>query len=216
MKSYPEKTTVAAVSGLLLAFLLLWTTACANTSAADAGKANAQIAATSTPGARATAAGTSMTTASALHLTSPDFKDDGMLSKKNEANSNGCTGGNTPPTLQWTNVPSAAKSLALTMTDVDAAMAGGFHHWIVYNIPTNITMLSSKGSSQHTTGTNSARQAAYMGPCPPRGANHHFVFTLYALSVDKLPAGQNYDQLISKITNDIKGASSIIATYRRS
>src|SRR5690348_3731605 len=70
----------------------------------------------------------------ALHpftITSPDFHDGGPLSQKAELNRSGCTGSNIAPELNWRNVPAGTKSFVLLMSDYDAPVAGGFHHWIV-------------------------------------------------------------------------------------
>jgi len=44
-----------------------------------------------------------------------------------------CDGENVSPSLQFIDVPSHAKSLALVVDDPDAPM-GTFDHWIVWNI----------------------------------------------------------------------------------
>src|SRR5205807_2735204 len=98
-------------------------------------------------------------------------------------------------TLKWKNVPAQTSSFALLMNDVDAAVAGGFHHWIVYNIPATARML--QGNAPYTQGTNSLNIRTYFGPCPPAtGEKHHYIFTLYALSTQHLQqSGLTYNGL---------------------
>ncbi|HEY5625531.1 MAG TPA: hypothetical protein VIT93_03475, partial [Dehalococcoidia bacterium] len=43
-----------------------------------------------------------------------------------------CDGENISPPLAWSRLPAGTESLALTMDDPDA---GGYAHWVVYNIP---------------------------------------------------------------------------------
>ena len=48
-------------------------------------------------------------------LTSPDFQNQGMIPKKHT-----CDGRDISPALNWSNVPSEAKSLVLIVDDPDA------------------------------------------------------------------------------------------------
>src|SRR2546430_13286554 len=73
-------------------------------------------------------------------ISSPNFRDGGPLPVSAELGApdapatSGCAGKNLAPTLRWVNAPTGTMSFALTMNDVDAPRAGGFHHWVVYNI----------------------------------------------------------------------------------
>ncbi len=168
------------------------------------------------PGALARGGGQSPAAHSSLHpfsLRSLDFTDGGRLPVRSEFNQDGCTGQNIAPRLFWFNVPAGTQGFAFTINDVDAPVAGGFHHWVVYNIPANVRTLN--GKSPFSQGTNSFGLIGYDGPCPPAdGQPHHYVFTLYALSVSHI-AGQNltYEQLLSAIANDVVGATSIIGIF---
>ena len=148
-------------------------------------------------------------------LASPDFTGCGPLPHHSELGRFGCDGHNVAPVLHWTGVPPGTTSLALTMTDHDAPVAGGFHHWVVYNIPVNAGMLD--GSSRFTQGINSFGFAGYGGPCPPAdGQIHHYVFTLYALTATVLlKAGLSYEELIPLIRPDVIGATVVIGTFAR-
>ena len=146
-------------------------------------------------------------------ITSPDFHDGGPLSQKAEFNQDGCTGANIAPRLNWTNVPTGTHSFVLLMSDYDAPVAGGFHHWIVYNIPANVHRLS--GSPAFTEGTNSFGLIGYDGPCPPAtGETHHYLFLLYAIDVAHVGAqGLQFADVVSAIQNHVVGATSIIGTF---
>jgi hypothetical protein len=64
-------------------------------------------------------------------------------------------------------------------------------HWILYNIPTNISSLDlseTQGRLPHGCGRhgrNDFKQntEAYNGPCPPSNGIHKYIFTLYALDI---------------------------------
>ena len=137
-------------------------------------------------------------------LKSADIASRSTIKLEHVFNSFGCTGQNISPELEWTGVPATAKSLALIVHDPDAPTGvGGFTHWIVYNIPANATKLEKgagssdgkglpNGSVQHAT---SFGAPGWGGPCPPAGDKpHRYVFTLYALGVDKLELAANASQ----------------------
>lgn len=148
-------------------------------------------------------------------LVSPDFTACSPLPHRSELDRFGCDGRNVAPTLRWTGVPQGTTSFALTMTDYDAPVAGGFHHWVVYNIPAKAEMLN--GSSRFTQGLNSFGFSGYGGPCPPAdGQIHHYIFTLYALTATApLKDGLTYDELIPLISPDVIGATVTIGTFVR-
>jgi Raf kinase inhibitor-like YbhB/YbcL family protein len=152
----------------------------------------------------------------ALHpftITSPDFHDGGPLSQRNEINKFGCTGSNIAPELNWTNVPAGTKSFVLLMSDYDAPLAGGFHHWIVYNIPASAREL--EGNHAFTEGTTSFGFIGYGGPCPPpTGETHHYLFLLYAINIAHVGGqGLKFGDVVSAIRGHVLGATSIIGTF---
>jgi phosphatidylethanolamine-binding protein (PEBP) family uncharacterized protein len=84
----------------------------------------------------------------AFKLSSPDAPARSSIKMEQVFNGFGCTGQNVSPELQWSGVPSRAKSLALIMHDPDAPTGvGGFTHWIVYNIPVSATKLEKRAGA---------------------------------------------------------------------
>ena len=147
-------------------------------------------------------------------MRSPDFQDGGSLSKHNESalSARGCHGDNVAPTLQWTGIPGGTRSFALTMYDVDA----NHSHWVVFNIPGNENELHAH--PLYAEGLNTAQLVGYNGPCPtPNGQIHHYVFTLYALSVATIEGDKTltYEELLSRIAHNVQGKTSITATFAR-
>jgi Raf kinase inhibitor-like YbhB/YbcL family protein len=142
---------------------------------------------------------TSAVAASALSLTSPDVKPGKMLGDEQVFNGMGCSGKNVSPALSWSGAPKGTKSFALSVYDPDAPTGSGFWHWVVFNIPPDTTSLAKgagdpksdaapKGAIQ---GKTDYGMAGYGGPCPPKGPAHHYIFTLFAVDVDKLDADEN-------------------------
>jgi Raf kinase inhibitor-like YbhB/YbcL family protein len=82
-----------------------------------------------------------------------------------------CSGMQKSPDIRWNNIPNNTQSLAFILDDPDAP-AGTFTHWIVYNIPPEITNIPenaaiSQNNSQITIGINTAKEKNYFPPCPP-------------------------------------------------
>ncbi|MBV9383855.1 MAG: YbhB/YbcL family Raf kinase inhibitor-like protein [Streptosporangiaceae bacterium] len=154
-------------------------------------------------------------------IVSPDFREDTFLPVSAEfggpgSAGSGCSGKNLAPALHWYNVPAGTRSFAFTITDVDAPVADGFHHWIVYNIPRKVTTLHGHGSNPFGEGTNDYGTVGYGGPCPPPDSQvHHYVFTVYALSVSRI-AGTHitFGKLITEISPHVAGAASTIGKFR--
>lgn len=158
------------------------------------------------------------TTLHPFTITSPDFKDGHRLPSIAEFGGGfGCTGQNLAPAVRWTNVPTGTASFAFTINDVDAPVAGGFHHWVVYNIPAGTTGLAGHGQNPFSEGTTSFGTTGYGGPCPPPdGHEHHYIFTVYALSVPQIP-GQaiTFEGLIQEMGPSVLDISSIVGTFTR-
>jgi Raf kinase inhibitor-like YbhB/YbcL family protein len=95
-----------------------------------------------------------------------------------------CDNSNISPPLSWRDPPEHTVSYVFIVSDPDAP-GENFYHWIVYNIPTEITQFQENMTTYPTgvkVGQNSWHKLEYNGPCPPRGGNaHNYSFTLYAL-----------------------------------
>jgi Raf kinase inhibitor-like YbhB/YbcL family protein len=117
-----------------------------------------------------------------MQLESADFHSGGTIPLASMATD--CGGKNQTPELRWSGAPSTTKSFALIVHDPDAPLAGGFYHWILYNIPAQTHQLTHDAvPASAQLGIVSTGKAAYYGPCPPPGPAHHYVFELYALDV---------------------------------
>jgi Raf kinase inhibitor-like YbhB/YbcL family protein len=118
----------------------------------------------------------------ALLLTSSTFKDGHTVPLSMVAAQ--CGGANATPQLAWSRAPAGTRSFALIVHDVDAPASGGFYHWVAYNIPSSQRMLAAGSTfGPGRDGKNDTGTLGYFGPCPPPGLEHHYRFTVYALSV---------------------------------
>jgi len=127
-----------------------------------------------------------------MELRSSDFSPNGTIPRRSMATA--CGGANRPPALRWSGTPVAAKSFALIVRDPDAPLAGGFYHWVVYNLPAASRGLASDAPlARGQLGVTSRGRAGYYGPCPPPGPAHHYIFTLYALDLERIETDSPLD-----------------------
>ena len=138
--------------------------------------------------------------AAGMSLGSPDFKNKGTLPMEQVYKGFGCTGDNVSPTLKWKGAPKGTKSFAVTVYDPDAPTGSGWWHWVIFNIPADVTSLPKNAGDPSANlapagsvqGRTDFGTPGYGGPCPPQGDKpHHYHFTVYALDVDKIDADQN-------------------------
>jgi len=149
----------------------------------------------------------------------------GQLTKIQEASIFGCDGKNISPELHWTNAPLGTKSFAVTVYDPDAPTGSGWWHWVVFNIPVATTSLPSDFGNTAQEQSPSAIQsitdygsAGFGGACPPKGDRaHRYVFTVYALSVDKLPlSASSMPALVGFMLNaNAIAKASMVSYYKR-
>lgn len=138
----------------------------------------------------------------------------------------GCSGQNISPGLAWSNAPAGTKSFALTMYDPDAPTGSGWWHWVVYNIPAASKAIPAGAGDPKkpglpagaTQGNTDFGTPGYGGPCPPAGDKpHRYIFTLYALKVDKMdiPANATAAFVGFNINGNKLGSATFTAMYGR-
>ena len=132
-----------------------------------------------------------------LELRSDSFEDGDYLGAEFVLSDDygfGCDGGNQSPHLSWSGAPDGTKSYAVTCFDPDAPTGSGFWHWVVVNIPEDVTelALAAGDGSGIPPGALQTRtdfgQPGWGGPCPPEGDHpHRYVFTVHAVGEEALP-----------------------------
>ncbi|MFG2003023.1 YbhB/YbcL family Raf kinase inhibitor-like protein [Spirillospora sp. NPDC048911] len=92
----------------------------------------------------------------------------------------------TPP-LHWTGKPTGTRSYAIVVDDPDADN-GAYVHWVIAGIGENTQDLveGTKIDKTWVQGRNTGKKVGYEPPCPPRGEEHRYRFTIYALN-DQAP-----------------------------
>jgi Raf kinase inhibitor-like YbhB/YbcL family protein len=163
-----------------------------------------------------------------FRLTSPDLPAGRPIQEQFVANEFGCHGGNQSPALQWSGAPSGTKSFAVTMFDPYKPPQSGWWHWLVYDLPATTATLPRQAGAAGGAGLppgarqglpdGDAPQPHYYGPCPDQGdPPHHYVITVYALSVDHLdlPPSATAADVEYTIAAKMLGKASIARPYQR-
>lgn len=144
-----------------------------------------------------------------FQLTSTAFEDSAGIPKKYT-----CDGSDVNPPLFFKNVPSAAKSLALTVSDPDAPL-GRWSHWVIYNIPPDTAEII-ENAHPGTEGLNDFGKYAYGGPCPPGGKIHHYIFHVYALdAVLNINNGSSIGDVERSFEGHIIAQAQLVGTYQK-
>jgi Raf kinase inhibitor-like YbhB/YbcL family protein len=183
--------------------------------------------------------------AQALKVKIDSFKDSKTMPNKHAfcvpAAQGHTTGGpNISPAISWSKGPAGTKSYAIILHDTDAPAEQrekinkegetltsavprrNFFHWILVDVPANVTSLAEGAESNarvpkgkpatpaagggvrglndftKVMAANEAMKGQYYGydgPCPPWNDEnvHHYHFTVYALSVPTLNLGKDFD-----------------------
>src|SRR3954469_14712492 len=151
----------------------------------------------------------------AFAISSPAFTEGGNIPSKYT-----CDAGptNPSPALAWKDAPANAKSFVLIMHDPDAPMAGGFTHWVLFDIPASTKELPEnfQPGSVGISGNSGFRRPGYGGPCPPTGV-HHYHFMLSALDVESLglAAGASKADVEKAMQGHVIGGADLVGLYQR-
>jgi hypothetical protein len=145
------------------------------------------------------------------------FEDGGYIPEEYTAD-----GRDISPPLIIENVLPEAETLAIIVDDPDAP-GGTFTHWLIWNIPADITEISkniekkekAKGLKGALQGKNSFNDLGYMGPAPPSGV-HTYRFFVYALD-DRLDlkAGADKETLLNTMESHVLQKAILKGEYIR-
>jgi Raf kinase inhibitor-like YbhB/YbcL family protein len=157
--------------------------------------------------------------AGSLILTSTDIANDTLMTRAQEFQGFGCSGGNQSPQLSWSGAPQGTAAFAIMAYDPDAPTGSGWWHWQLVNIPKDVTSLPAgalaPAGSQPMNNDYGAK--GFGGACPPpKHGVHRYQFTVYALS-EKLELPENASGALTgyMVKAHSLGSSTIEALYRR-
>lgn len=148
-------------------------------------------------------------------ITSSAFTEGSMIPSKYT-----CDERDISPPLEWKDVPAGTKSFALICDDPDAP-GGIWVHWVVYNIPSNISKLDEnvkpelEFKNSMMQGNNDWPKIGYGGPCPPSGT-HRYYFKLYALdTILSLKPGASKAHLLNAMRGHVLAEAQLMGKYKR-
>lgn len=149
-----------------------------------------------------------------IKISSSAFSEGGMILKQFT-----CDGKDVSPQLSWSGIPNETKSIAILCDDPDAPV-GDWVHWIIFNLPPDITSLPENVPNQKVLqngakqGINDFRKIGYGGPCPP--ALHRYFFKIFALDIVLTnDAGIIKAQLLKAMEGHILAKGQLMGKYKR-
>jgi Raf kinase inhibitor-like YbhB/YbcL family protein len=148
--------------------------------------------------------------ATQLTVSSDAFEEGGAIPERYS-----CDGEDVSPPLRWSAGPEETAAYAVIADDPDAR---GFIHWVVADLPADVTQLAegaSGGEIPGVEGRNDFGRSGWGGPCPPSGT-HRYTFSVYALRERlELPGVIDAGAVRAAIEGRVLGEGSLTATYRR-
>jgi Raf kinase inhibitor-like YbhB/YbcL family protein len=136
--------------------------------------------------------------AATFTLTSADLKAGDKLLMPQVSGIFGAGGEDVSPQLSWSGFPAETKSFVVTAYDPDAPTVSGFWHWVVLNIPADVTELPTGAGDESGSGLpagalqlrGDAGIARFVGAAPPSGlGKHRYIFSVHASPAERLEVG---------------------------
>ncbi len=133
--------------------------------------------------------------------------------------------GNTSPQLGWSGAPEGTKSYVVTCFDPDAPIVSGFWHWVVCDIPADVTSLDTGagalGDAKLPAGAfhvrNDGGSLDFMGAAPPQGDQvHRYYFVVHAVSEESLGVDASASPAVVGFNLAFKtlGRAILVGTYQ--
>jgi Raf kinase inhibitor-like YbhB/YbcL family protein len=130
--------------------------------------------------------------------------------------------GNVSPQLSWSDVPEGTKSFVVTCFDPDAPTPSGFWHWVLVDLPADVTSLEVGAAAGHLPGKafhcrNDGGDKGFMGAAPPPGDQvHRYYFVVHAVKEESLGVDSDASPAVVSFNLAFKtlGRAIIHGTYQ--
>lgn len=133
-----------------------------------------------------------------ITVTSPAFREGAQIPARFACAGYG--GQSMTPPLRWSVASNGVGAQALVVDDPDSP-GGAYVHWVLFNIDATANEILEGVVPQHAEqAMNTAGTPGYAPPCPPKGEQHRYRFTMYAMR-EKVPMGNGakLDEVLSAI-----------------
>lgn len=118
------------------------------------------------------------------------------------------------------NLSPAAKTLAITLEDIRHPLFKNFTHWLIWNIPAAEKIAGAIPGGKIVPNLGNARQGfgygwcKYAGPKPPKGQQHLYRFTIYAIDSEiDLPFPPTKGNFVKRAKGHIIQRGNIVGEF---
>jgi len=132
--------------------------------------------------------------------------------------------GNTSPHLSWSGAPEGTKSYTITCFDPDAPTPSGFWHWVLVDLPGDVTSLDTGAGAEGAAlpgdafmCRNDGGGKAFMGAAPPPNDQvHRYYFVVHAVKEESLGVDSDASPAVVSFNLAFKtlGRAIIHGTYQ--
>jgi Raf kinase inhibitor-like YbhB/YbcL family protein len=127
-------------------------------------------------------------------VTSSDVAEGKQLDRRLVHTAAGPDAGNESPALAWRGYPEQTKGFAVTCFDPDAPTPSGFWHWVLVDLPADVTSLEAGAGAEGAAlpgnafmCRNDGGSKSFMGAAPPQGDQvHRYFFVVHAVKDESL------------------------------